>query len=320
MAEQKDDEAEILALMHANRIAMWTADFDAWRNCFVHTDYTTRWGWWRAGGVFVRRGWDELNARLGRDHPGRRDEFAFETRIENVTIRIVGDAAWAVYDQLYPGYEDDDHIGPGLVHELRIFERQDGAWKIALLGFLDGNGGRRGATMIRLSPDGTVLWKSRAAEAALADSDDLVIRGGRLRFRSAGTDAKLRAALAWAAQLDVGLMSHQGAVPIVVQAGEGLPVNVYWIVANGGMILMVLGAGGLDVRQLDMAAAIYGLSPAQKAVAALVAEGLSLTAIAERMAITPNTARTHLSRIFDKTGVRTQAALVRILLSAVAPY
>lgn len=320
MASQEDDEAAILALMHANRIAMWTANFDAWRNCFVHEAYTTRWGWWRAGGVFVRRGWDELNARVGRDHPGRRDDFAFDTRIENVTIRIVGDAAWAVYDQLYPGYEDDGHVGPGLVHELRIFERRDGEWKIALLGFLDGNGGRRGDPMMRLGPDGAVLWTSRAAEALLVDSDDLVVRAGRLRFRNAAIDTKFRATLAWAQKLDGGLMSHQGAVPIVVEAGEGLPVNVYWIVASGGMILLVFGVGGLDARQLDMAATIYGLSPTQKRVAALVAEGLSLTQIAGRMAISATTARTHLNRIFDKTGVRTQAALVRMLLSAIAPY
>jgi DNA-binding CsgD family transcriptional regulator len=51
----------------------------------------------------------------------------------------------------------------------------------------------------------------------------------------------------------------------------------------------------------------------------LVAEGLSLVDISARMGITANTARTHLNRIFDKTGVRTQPALVRVLLTAMAP-
>jgi DNA-binding CsgD family transcriptional regulator len=37
------------------------------------------------------------------------------------------------------------------------------------------------------------------------------------------------------------------------------------------------------------------------------------------LGITANTARTHLDRIFDKTGVRTQPALVRALLSVAAP-
>jgi DNA-binding CsgD family transcriptional regulator len=37
------------------------------------------------------------------------------------------------------------------------------------------------------------------------------------------------------------------------------------------------------------------------------------------MKIKPSTARTHLERIFDKTGVRSQPALVRLLLLAAAP-
>ena len=40
---------------------------------------------------------------------------------------------------------------------------------------------------------------------------------------------------------------------------------------------------------------------------------------ATEMKITPNTARTHLNRVFEKTGVRTQTALVRVLLSTAAP-
>jgi DNA-binding CsgD family transcriptional regulator len=60
-------------------------------------------------------------------------------------------------------------------------------------------------------------------------------------------------------------------------------------------------------------------SPAQLEVARHIAQGQTLTQIAERLGITPNTARTHLDRIFDKTGVRTQPALVRMLLTVVSP-
>lgn len=146
------------------------------------------------------------------------------------------------------------------------------------------------------------------------------MRGSRLRFRNSRVDAKFRAALVWAASLDDGLMSQQGALPLVVEAGEGLPMTVYWIAVDAGTIFLSIGTGRIGEKCRDMAAAIYGLSPAQKQVATLIAEGLSLTDIAQRMGIPPNTARTHLGRIFRKTGVHTQPALVRILLSAVAPY
>lgn len=316
MASDPEDEAAIVALLHANRIAMWTADFDAWRECFVHADYTTRWGWWRAGGVFVRRGWEEIEGRVGRDYPGVHRDYAYDTQIRNLTIRIVGDVAWVVFDQIYPGYDMlPGHVGPGLIHEMRILERHEGRWKIAFLGFLDGTAGEPGARIIQLARDGTVLWVNPAAEEVLPDHDDLVIRNNRLRFRQTRIDAKFRSALDWAAQLDVGLMSRRGSMPLVVEAGEGLPVSVYWVSVEAGMLFLSFGTAGLSERRLDLAARIYGLSAAQARLAAHIAEGLTLPDAALAMGVTFNTARTHLQRIYEKTGVHHQTALVRVLLS-----
>lgn len=320
MDDRVDDEAAILALLHANRIAYWTQDFDAWQRCFVHADYTTRSGTFGAAGIFVRKGWDELAQRFGRDHPGRRDSFAYETRILNLRVRISGDMAWAVFEQQYPGVYDEAHVGIALVHEMRVLERHDGQWRIALHVFLDSAAGTVGARLFYLEPDGKVVWTSPAATETLADSDDLAIRNGHLRFRSARVDARFRTALEQLARQDDGLQSRSTSLPIVVEAGEGVPASVYWLAVDRGLIKLSFGSGTLSAERLALAAAIYGLSPAQEQVAGLVAEGMSLVEIAGRMAITPNTARTHRNRIFDKTGVRTQPALVRLLLLAVAPH
>ena len=85
------------------------------------------------------------------------------------------------------------------------------------------------------------------------------------------------------------------------------------------MILFLFGNSAISESRLSSIALIFGLSPAQAKVAGLVAEGLSLAEIAGRLNITGNTARTHLNRIYEKTGVRTQPALVRVMLSAAAP-
>ena len=108
-------------------------------------------------------------------------------------------------------------------------------------------------------------------------------------------------------------------LPIVHEAGEGLPTRVWWVIAGNGLIAFLIGDSHLNERRLDAAAAIFGLSPAQKTLAGFVADGLSLPEIAEKMAITANTARTHLERIYEKVGVRTQPALVRVLLSTASP-
>ena len=47
MSGSEEDRAEIIALIHANRIAIWTQDYELYQQCFVHEPYTTRWGWWR---------------------------------------------------------------------------------------------------------------------------------------------------------------------------------------------------------------------------------------------------------------------------------
>jgi DNA-binding CsgD family transcriptional regulator len=149
--------------------------------------------------------------------------------------------------------------------------------------------------------------------------DDVVIRNGRVRIRDTKTDQKLQAAIKWAAGLDVSLIAPRRALPIVLEAGEGLPTKVWWVIADNDMIIFSLGVSWLNERRLDAAAAVFGLSPSQKRVAGLVVDGLSLPEIAERMEITANTARTHLERIYEKVGVRALPALVRVLLSTASP-
>jgi DNA-binding CsgD family transcriptional regulator len=323
MPDYDADREAIIALIHRNRIAIWMRDYESWASCFVHAPYTARWGWWALGGPFFRQGWDDIASRLKRemsDFPEQYPRLAYETTVEDLTIRVDGDMAWATFEQHYPGIPVQNHgRGPALVYEVRFFERHEGQWKIAFLGMIDGPRGPDPALpQVVLDGDARVL-SSPTDLAALLYDDDLVVRNGQLRIRDARANASLQAACRWAAGLDSSYMSYQGAVPIVMEAGEGLATKVWWIIAKGGLVLFSPGDAGVIEGRLDMAATIYGLSPAQTKVAALVADGQSLIEIAAELKITPNTARTHLNRIFEKTGVRNQTALVRVLLSAVSP-
>jgi DNA-binding CsgD family transcriptional regulator len=60
---------------------------------------------------------------------------------------------------------------------------------------------------------------------------------------------------------------------------------------------------------------LYDLTPAESRVVALLLEGNSIEGAAERLAIRPLTARTHLKRVFQKTGVTRQSDLVRLVMS-----
>jgi DNA-binding CsgD family transcriptional regulator len=317
------DEAEIRALIEANRIAVWMQDFDAYEKCFVHADYITRWNASRFSGIAQRQGWNEIAERVRKlfeDPSYRNPANAHDTKVENLRLHVHGDMAWATFDQLYP--DADLILGPrmgGLSREVRVFERHGGKWLIAFWGVMDTSDGGRDAALIYLAADGTVVWTSPAASVALETDDDVVIRNGKLRIRDGRSNDALQAAIAWAAAHDAGLLSLRGALPIVHDAGEGLPMRVWWVLTGDGSIIFSMDTAGINEKRLDAAAVVFGLSHAQKQLAAHIAEGRSLPEIAENMGITANTARTHLDRIYEKVGVRTQPALVRVLLSTASP-
>lgn len=68
----------------------------------------------------------------------------------------------------------------------------------------------------------------------------------------------------------------------------------------------------------DILVRLFGMTPTEARVSVLLLQGRSVAEIQEALAITQNTARSHLKRIFAKTRTRGQADLIRTLLVATA--
>jgi DNA-binding CsgD family transcriptional regulator len=90
---------------------------------------------------------------------------------------------------------------------------------------------------------------------------------------------------------------------------------VWWAGARGGKLYVSTQDAALTARRLEAAAQMLGLSPAQTRLTGSIVEGLSLPDAARREGVRLSTARTHLQRVFDKVGVRTQPSLVRAVMS-----
>jgi DNA-binding CsgD family transcriptional regulator len=315
------EKAAILRLIEEETAAFWNKDLAAWARCWVQEPYVRRWGWWAArGGMTVRDGWDQQIERmraLMAANPERNRSVALVRR-ERLVVRIAGEMAWATFDQHAPATGDGMDVA-GLTHEMRILEKQGGAWKIAGLFFLQRSLDHIETAIVRVDERARVLWFNPAAEAELASSEAIEIRGGRLRALDQSANQRLQAAIRWAARLDDGFYPVRAGLPVVLDGGHGAPANVCWIIGESGLVLVAINDRRITAERLGAAALVYGITPAQMRVAKLIIDGHDMVTAAKRLGVSVNTARTHLQRMYDRTGVRTQPALVRALLSVSRP-
>jgi len=316
------EHAAIRLLIEAETKAFWNKDFEAWARCWVQERHVRRWGWWGSrGGITLRDGWEQQAERMQAlmlANPKPNVSVAGVSR-HKMTIRASGDLAWVTFDQSAPATGDGMDVA-GVSHEMRVLERHEGEWKIAGLFFLQSSLDHLNAPAVRVDDRGRVLWRNELSMGELDGNEALAITGGRLRATDRPADQRLQAAIRWAARLDDGLYPTRGALPIVLDGGHGAPSTVCWVTGESGIVHVTINDRALTEERMTAAALVYGITPAQARLARLIINGDDVVSAAKRLGVSINTARTHLQRMYDRTGVRTQPALVRVLLSVARPF
>ncbi len=323
-----EDEIEIRELISRETTAFLMRDFEGWSACWLHDDSVRRLGALAGGVTDYSQGWaagaDQV-ARMFARFPTPNPEAAAGIERSDMVVRRTPAMAWVSFDQ-FGERSDDPFVAVGTSHQIRVCEKVGRVWKIAMAGHADTDVAYIDYPIIRLGAGRQIEWMSAAAEAELPTHPALTSSNGTLRGRHPADEARLGAALA--DMLDLTVLERRASIPSPrgrnakpVSLDGDLPdgQHIVWVSMIDGKIHVSFRDLRNEAARLDHAAEVFDLSPAQVKVTALILSGHDMPQIAERLGIAANTARTHLSRIFDKTGARTQAAVVSRVLGLDPP-
>ena len=158
---------------------------------------------------------------------------------------------------------------------------------------------------------GLVLMADEAAHRRLVAAGLVDAGGGRDRIKASGPS--LRRLIEEA----VGRLEHcgrDGSLVRITAAPLREPLGETWpAIGRPAILLHVVTPVEATREKLARLASEHGLTPAESAVALEAMKGDGRAAVAKRLGIKETTVRSHLSAIFDKTGVRRQAELVRLV-------
>ena len=182
--------------------------------------------------------------------------------------------------------------------------------------------------IIAVDSDARLVLTNRAADAILKRGDALISRDG-LRAANRQETAKLRNAIAAVCmQRDSGILKPETLVQVYRPSGlKPLEVLVCPLPSHNSLVKERAAAAlfitdpeegaTMDSRALHQ---LFGLTPAEIRLCIALVKGKSVKEYAHEAAISSNTARTHVKRIYSKTGVKRQSELVSLLLQSSAGH
>jgi DNA-binding CsgD family transcriptional regulator len=168
------------------------------------------------------------------------------------------------------------------------------------------------------------LRANRHAQEILVAGDGLMARGNTLRAELADETARLDRLLSRALDRSAPQGPNAGGTLSITRPSGAHPLSV--VVVPLHIKIEALGERGpiaaIFVTDPDIPLAsneqhlreLYALTAGEARLASCLLQGKSVDEAAATMGITVNTARAYLKRIYNKTGVRRQPELVRLLL------
>lgn len=185
------------------------------------------------------------------------------------------------------------------------------------------------AGMFLLGAAGNLVHTNAAGHGLLISGGPLRVASGRLTTTDAALEQCLRDVVALPENTDVAFADSGIALPLVGRDGEALVAHV--LPLTSGLRREVRGThaavAALFVQraQLHIESApealikAYGLTPGELRVLLAVVEIGGVPEVAEALGIGETTVKFHLKQLFEKTGSRRQADLVKLVAGFASP-
>ena len=314
-----DEVAAIAAVIHAETLAFQHQDFEGWQECWLHSDRTTDVYISSTAGLSAVRGWTAISSHMKKAFQDDLIDKMVDFEHRDMQFSVEDDTAWVVFETCSI-FESGDSTR---CFNTLILERHNGHWKIVYSSFVLRQVNNPNGLSVALDPNGQIVQPNPAILEALQNHPFLTISHGRIRAHRRDWDKELQAAIAQAAQHHGWFETHKFArdtggpadYPVILGQTDDAGIAVVHILIQDCLTFIRLDPDHVLDRRLGFAKTVFGLSDGQMRIAREIALGKSLKGAAQNLGISVNTARTHLTRLFEKTGVSTQAALVRLLLS-----
>jgi len=182
--------------------------------------------------------------------------------------------------------------------------------------------------MILLDDNGKILFMNRAAAQLVSKNDGLLATRAGLTAEQHGESSSLSHMIKQAVATSNGKGVAAGGT-LLISRRTRRPLQVLISPIRPSMVQLSQGIGVVvfindpcrTQRPADtLLRTLYGLTRAECRVALLLSDGRAPREIADTIGVTENTIRSQIKSIYNKTGVKRQSELIRLLLSQSWPF
>jgi len=185
------------------------------------------------------------------------------------------------------------------------------------------------AGMYLVDATGRLIHANAAANAILEAGDILNVVGGRLMAGDVQIDRALRDVYAAAGKGDTALGIKGIAVPLIGKDGERYVAHALPLTSGSRRRagIVYTAAAALFVRKATLAVSAspeaigsaFKLTPTELRVLFAIVEVGGVPEVASAFGVADSTIRTHVTRLFEKTGAARQADLVKLVAGYAVP-